>query len=297
MGTPAVIGEFAHGGGIRVCPAPDFFDAMWHLLRGRGLAVPLCPVQGSAVWGSLMRVRRADGRWLWGLAEDDTLVDLVPASVADPRQLVPALQHVHTEVVRGAWHLKNEEGSPPFFHEGVPYAWPRISAVEFGNGWLPERLEQRWEVAPEEGEILIRVRGGVKRCPVGGDAIVHSCEQLWVVLHKRGYQIVCANTACVRRAVGHKGRLSVRGPSTPLPDAIQHQLTQWLEQTNADKTLPSCRERPIAPGPVVEDLEEEPIELSPQPLPPHEDTGGGFRPKRRYLRPRYQGGGLWATRR
>ena len=141
---------------------------------------------------------------------------------------------------RERWHPQN----PPYRFLGYPYTLPRISAVEYGNGWRSERQGQCLATVPKEGEVVVRVRGGKQICPILGKDIVHDSQRLWIVLNTRGCQILCDERACVCETATRPGMTVVRSANIRLPDAIQHQLTQWLEKTRAAETLPSRRERP-----------------------------------------------------
>ena len=122
-----VLGDDGGGGHHRCCLAKEFYEALGRLLSDGEPGVRLQPPRG---W--LGRLKRRDGRLLWDLVEDASLLQLVPgrddpSPPADPQLLAAVLE----------WTLQDVLRVPPRHPrvEDIPfgYIWPRIKAVDIGN--------------------------------------------------------------------------------------------------------------------------------------------------------------------
>jgi hypothetical protein len=167
-----VIGSFDGAGKLRACKIGVFYAAL-----REGPTNGWVPLDPSMSW--LARVGRADGRNVWDLLEDRSLLKMVPADAIQPTIVAAALEFITRQVLRRPpvhprehpQDRQQEASRPALYRREDPndakeprhrYQWPRIAAVEYGDGWGPER-----DGAPREGkEVVLRIEGGMNWCPI-----------------------------------------------------------------------------------------------------------------------------------
>eukprot|EP00665_Eupelagonemidae_sp_cell47_P015926 gene15926-biopygen12698 len=104
-----IVGSFEGGGRLRACSSREFYEA-FNFVRGVAeLGISMNP---SDSW--LGRLRRADGRIVWDLLEDRSMMRLVPPAPLDGTPLAAAISHVLKAVIR----------SPPIHPLIPPYCYP-----------------------------------------------------------------------------------------------------------------------------------------------------------------------------
>jgi hypothetical protein len=149
----------------------------------------------------------------------------------------------HVSVLDDSRRTSSNLRTRPWRHpeSGLPYAWPRISAVEYGNGWRPPS-----KLGPRSGtEVVLRIEGGMEWCPSADT--VHPCSMFrrtWVVLSEWGMQIACCYPPCVRAKDSFN---SVRGPARKLPPHLQANMERWLSLAREAALPPQRLERSPSP--------------------------------------------------
>eukprot|EP00665_Eupelagonemidae_sp_cell47_P015839 gene15839-biopygen1165 len=172
----SIVGTCDEDGRQRACPARRFFSAITaEAAQGRG--IPLVP---TSKWLGRLQV---DGRSVWDICDDRSLLKLVPPAQGDPQDLAPILEYVLHNLLR----------CRPFDTEFLRprgMVRPDIARVELGDGWVLPGED------PKPGnELIIRCIGGHDWCWHAGACHGYGPMHLSSV---RGFLTSCSQIVAVK---------------------------------------------------------------------------------------------------
>ena len=121
------------------------------------------------------------------------------------------------------------------------YTWPRIAAVEYGNGSYPALPSE--DMVRRGKELVVRVSGGMEWCPIAKGFHTHQggARRTWFVLGPHGAVACCAHKECLE-ALGRPRAPSVRAPPVKFPEEVRVGMQGWLKAIRASAAEP-CRVR------------------------------------------------------